>query len=115
MFMPTAKKLVLRKTEIKTPPLSTAARVEIGQLLRRLLQGEMLPMPQSRPMPSIAPRVHELRVNDQDQTWRLIYRIDPDAIVVVELFSKKTPMTPLPTLERCQKRLKTYQADKETI
>lgn len=66
-------------------------------------------------MPSIAPRVHELRVNDQDQTWRLIYRIDPDAIVVVELFSKKTPATPLPTIERRQKRLKTYDADKETI
>ena len=33
------KKLILYKTEIKTPPLSTSARVEIGQLLRKLLEG----------------------------------------------------------------------------
>lgn len=109
----TDKKLVLRKTELKTPPLSTAARVEFGQLLRRLLAGEMLQLPQSRPMPSIGARVYELRVGDQNQTWRLVYRIDPDAIVVVELFSKKTPQTPLPTIELCQKRFKAYDADKQ--
>lgn len=104
---------MLRKTEIKTPPLSTSSRVEMGQLLKRLLAGEMLQLPQSRPMPSIASHVHELRVNDQDQTWRLIYRIDSDAIVAVELFSKKTPETPLAVIERSRKRLKTYDADKK--
>lgn len=105
--------MVLRRTEIKTPPLSTHARVEIGQLLKRLLVGESLQLPHSRPMPSIGPHVHELRVNDQEQTWRLIYRIDADAIVAVQLFSKKTPQTPLDVIELCRKRLNLYDADRE--
>ena len=50
---------------------------EIGMLLRELQDGELLSMPQSRPMPDIGSRCHELRVNDRSKTWRLIYRIDP--------------------------------------
>lgn len=38
--------------EVKTPPLSKAARIETGFLLRRLQHGEKLTMPQSRPMQS---------------------------------------------------------------
>ena len=59
-------------------------------------------------MPSIGPRCHELRVNDTDTTWRLIYRIDPDAIVVVEVFAKKTQKTPKDVIQACKKRLKEY-------
>jgi hypothetical protein len=51
-------------------------------------------MPQSRPMSSIGLRCHELRINDADTTWRLIYRIDQDAIVIAEVFAKKTEKTP---------------------
>ena len=65
-------------------------------------------MPQSRPMPSIGSRCHELRVNDADMTWRLIYRIDPDAIVIAEIFAKKTEKTPKDVIEACKKRLKEY-------
>ena len=35
-------------------------------------------------MPSIAPACHELRVQDEGQTWRIVYRIDSDAIVILE-------------------------------
>jgi phage-related protein len=45
-------------------------------------------------MPSIGARCHELRVQDETVTWRLVYRIEPKAIVVVEVFTKKTPATP---------------------
>jgi phage-related protein len=65
-------------------------------------------MPQSRPRPSIGSRCHELRVNDADTTWRLIYRIDPDAIVIAEVFAKKTEKTPKDVIEACKKRLKEY-------
>ena len=65
-------------------------------------------MPQSRPMPGIAPRCHELRINDGDTTWRLIYRIDPDAIVITEVFAKKTEKTPKDVIQACKKRLKEY-------
>lgn len=65
-------------------------------------------MPQSRPMPTIGSRCHELRINDADTTWRLIYRIDPDAIVILEVFAKKTEKTPKDVIEACKKRLKEY-------
>lgn len=94
--------------EIKTPPLSAAARVEMGYLLRRLQRGELLAMPASRPMPTIGRRCHELRVKDADAEWRLIYRIDPDAIVIVDLFRKKTAATPVGVIELAKARLRSY-------
>jgi phage-related protein len=75
------KPLVWLHGEIKTPPLSSAARTEAGYLLRKLQMGELLSLPHSRPMPSIGSRCHELRIDDQDKTWRILYRIDNDAIV----------------------------------
>lgn len=94
--------------EVKTPPLSREARIETGFLLRRLQRSERLSMPQSRPMPSIGARCHELRINDADTTWRLVYRIDPDAIVIAEVFAKKTEKTPKEVVQACKNRLKEY-------
>jgi hypothetical protein len=50
--------------EVKSPPLSQAARLETGWLLRRLQQGENLSLPHSRPLPSLGVRCHELRVRE---------------------------------------------------
>jgi phage-related protein len=94
--------------QVKTPPLSQEARIGTGFLLRQLQRGERLRMPESRPMPSIGSRCHELRINDADTTWRLIYRIDPDAIVIAEVFAKKTEKTPKDVTQACKKRLKEY-------
>ena len=105
---PTDKPLVWLHGEVKTPPLSTAARVEAGLLLRRLQRGEKLAMPSARPMPSIGPRCHELRVNDENSTWRILYRVDPDAVVILEVFSKKTAQTPKAVIENCKRRLREY-------
>jgi len=102
------KPLVWLHGELKTPPLTKAARVEAGYLLRRLQRGENLGMPHSRPMPSIGRRCHELRLVDERRTWRLVYRIDTDAIVILEVFAKKTPATPQAVIRSCQKRLKEY-------
>jgi phage-related protein len=66
------KPLAWLRGEIKTPPFSAVARIESGYLLRRLQQGEKLGLPHSRPMPTIAPGCHELRVRDQDHVWRII-------------------------------------------
>ena len=68
------KPLVWLHGEIKTPPFSAEARLEVGVLLRRLQQGERLGLPASRPMPAIGRRCHELRIVDADQTWRIVYR-----------------------------------------
>ncbi|MDA2921515.1 type II toxin-antitoxin system RelE/ParE family toxin, partial [Desulfobacterota bacterium AH_259_B03_O07] len=94
--------------EIKSPPFSKAARIEAGFLLRLLQKGESLGLPQSRPMASICSRCHELRINDGKVTWRIVYRIDSDAIVICEVFKKKTNKTPKNILDVCKERLKTY-------
>jgi phage-related protein len=105
---PKDKPLVWLHGEVKTPPLSAAARVEAGFLLRRLQQGARLEMPHSRPMPSIGPRCHELRIVDVAATWRVVYRADSDAVVIAEVFSKKTPQTPQSVIDSCRRRLKEY-------
>ena len=102
------KPLVWLHGEVKTPPFSVDARVEAGLLLRRLQQGEKLSMPHSRPMPSIGKRCHELRIDDADATWRIVYRTDPDAIVVLEVFEKKTRQTPKQVIDNCKQRIRKY-------
>lgn len=77
-------------------------------MLRRLQRGELLGMPHSRPLPSIGPRCHELRINDAGVTWRIVYRTDSDAIVILEVFSKQTRTTPKAVIEACRRRLREY-------
>jgi phage-related protein len=107
------KPLVWLHGQVKTPPFSQSARLEAGFLLRRLQQGEALSLPQSRPMPSIGARCHELRIRDAEQNWRIIYRVDSDAILILEVFSKKTQTTPKLVIETCQQRLRRYERDKQ--
>jgi phage-related protein len=103
------KPLVWLRGQVKTPPFSARARIEAGFLLRRLQQGESLSLPHSRPMPGIGPQCHELRIGDGDHAWRLVYSVEPDAVVILEVFSKKTQTTPETVLDACRKRLKAYR------
>jgi len=59
-------------------------------------------------MSSIGRRCHELRIDDANATWRIIYRIDPDAVIVLEVFSKKTQRTPKAVVDTCKRRLRNY-------
>jgi phage-related protein len=102
------KPLVWLHGEIKTPPFSAEGRVEAGTLFRRLQEGESLGMPHSRPMPGIGPRCHELRVRDERANWRIIYRLDQDAIVIAEVFTKTTRQTPKHVINACRRRLGLY-------
>lgn len=68
-------------------------------------------MPHSRPMPSIGKRCHELRIDDVNGAWRIVYRIDSDAIVVLEVFEKKTQQTPKQVIESCKQRIKNYDGN----
>ena len=103
-----SKPLVWLHGEVKTPPLSQAARIETGYLLRSLQEGENLSLPHSRPMPSIGARCHQLRISDRNSTWRIVYRVDPDAIVILEVFKKTTAKTPLSVIDTCKRRLRMY-------
>ena len=105
---PKDKPLAWLHGEVKTPPFSTAARIHAGYLLRLLQRGETLSMPESRPMPDVGPRCHELRIDDQNVIWRIVYRIDSDAVVIGDVFKKKTAKTPKRILALCQRRLREY-------
>ena len=107
---PNDKPLVWLHGEVQTPPFPKTARLEAGYLLRALQRGEKLSLPQSRPMPSIGARCHELRIVDENLNWRIVYRIEPDAIVILEVFEKKTNRTPKPVTDVCKKRIKEYES-----
>lgn len=95
--------------EVKSPPMSLEARREIGFLLRELQEGVSLSMPHSRPMTVIGSRCQELRVNDRNKTWRVILRVDSDAILILEVFEKKTNKTPQAVIDACRQRTKRYE------
>ena len=67
-------------------------------------------MPHSRPMPSIGARCHELRIKDRDIDWRIVYRIDADAIVILEVFNKTTNRTPKHVIDTCKRRIAQYDS-----
>ena len=107
--MASGKPLVWLHGEVKTPPFSRGARIQIGFLLRRLQNGELIEMPVSRPMPVIGANCHELRIDDGDGTWRILYHVDRDAIVILDIFPKKSRTTPKHMINVAQKRLRMYQ------
>jgi len=80
---PKDKPLVWMYGEVKSPPLSKLARLQAGFLLRLLQRGDKV-------------------------SWRIVYRIDADAIVIAEVFSKKTGKTPKKIIEICKARLREY-------
>ena len=97
---------------IAAPPMSGEAKREAGYVLRRIQQVEMLSLPVSRPMPDIGPRCHELRITDANRIWRIIYRIDDDAILVLDVFQKSTRTIPKSVIKNCQARLSEYERTK---
>jgi len=104
------KPVVWLHGEVKTPPFTPEGRQEAGILLRLLQEGERLGMPQAEPLPHVGPRCGALRVRNAEQNWRIMYRIDSDAVLVVEMYPKKTRKIPDEVIERCKKRLKQYDA-----
>ncbi|TBR19651.1 type II toxin-antitoxin system RelE/ParE family toxin [bacterium] len=102
------KPVVWLAGKIESPPFSIQARREAGALIRALQNGFALGMPHSRPMPTIGPRCHELRVEDEGCSWRIVYRTDRDAILIADIFRKKTEKTPGSVIAACRQRLKRY-------
>ena len=107
-WSPEDKPLVWLHGEVKTPPFGKAARIEAGVLFRQLQQGTVLSLPHSRPMPQLGARCHELRIVDEAVTWRILYRTDQDAIVIAEVFAKKTQATSKKVIDTCKGRYRDY-------
>ena len=98
--------------EIKTPPMSEAARREAGFLVGRLQEGVSLSMPHARPMPSIGRGCLELRIIDETVTWRVMCRVDSDVVLVIHSFAKKTGATPKAIIDLCKRRLALFDSMK---
>lgn len=77
-------------------------------LLRLLQNGQRLGMPQAEPLPKAGPRCGALRVRDAQHNWRIMYRIDTDAVLILEVYPKKTRKIPGEVIGRCRQRLKQY-------
>jgi phage-related protein len=100
--------LELQKERLKERLVREVSVLEAGFLLRRLQKGSNVGMPQARPMPSVGRRCRELRIRDENKNWRNMVRIDEDAVVVVDVFEKKTRTTPAKVIAVCKDRLKRY-------
>jgi phage-related protein len=59
-------------------------------------------------MPSIGSRCHEIRVRDENRIWRVVYRLDPDAILIAGVFSKTTRRTSKHDIDDCRRVLRRY-------
>jgi phage-related protein len=105
-----AKPLVWLRRGIKTPPLSRNARVELGYRLRLLQEGVVLRMPHCRPMRAAGKSCYELRVRDAGFNWRLVFRVDDDAIVIAGLFRKTSRSSTDRLIEVSRRRFSRYDA-----
>lgn len=108
------KPLLILHGGIRTPPFSEEARRKVGFLLRMLQKNHQLSMPVSRPMPSIGRACHELRITDPKTniSWRILYRLDPKSVIIIDIFKKKTQETPKSVLEKAKRRLREYDVEK---
>ena len=106
----TRKPLVWLHGEVKTPPFSPEGRQEAGMLLRLLQEGEKLEMPQAEALSDVGPHCGALRIRDAGHNWRIMYRVDADAVLVLDVYSKKTRKIPDEVVNRCKLRLRQYDA-----
>src|SRR5882762_10956871 len=70
-------------------------RRELGKAIFDLQKGQKISMPLSRPMPSVAAGVEELRVKDRTGAYRVFYYLRlADSVLIFHAFAKKTRTTP---------------------
>lgn len=82
-------------------------REDLADAIARLERGHNLSMPLSRPMPSIAKGVHELRLKDRSGVYRVIYFLaGASGIWLLHAFKKTTQATSLQDIAIAKDRLK---------
>ena len=85
---------------------STFPERRAGFLLRLLQQGQVLAMPISRPMAVIDERCHVSRIKGGSMVWSIAYRLDPVAVIILDVFRKQTRTTPKRIIAACRRRLR---------
>ncbi len=71
-------------------------------------------MPQAELLPNVGPRCGALQLRDAEHNWRIMYRADSDAVLVLNVYSKKTRKMPDEVISRCKDRLKRYDSAART-
>lgn len=86
----------------------TEVKKDILQAERELSKGVKLSMPLSRPMPSIGKGVHELRLKDKGNEYRVIYFFvtDEGRIYFIHAFHKKSQTTEKKNMDLAKKRIR---------
>ncbi len=97
--------IVLRACQRELEAFPEEIRGDLADVLARLDAGLLLSMPLSRPMPSIGPGVHELRLRDRSGAYRVVYAlVQRGTVHVLHAFKKTTRDTPARNLELAKKR-----------
>jgi phage-related protein len=79
----------------------------MGKAILELQRGAVLKMPLARPMPSVGPGVHELRIKVASGAYRSLYVVKfREAVYVLHVFKKRSRATSLRDIELGRKRLK---------
>lgn len=100
------------KEEIREFP--EEVRRELGKAIFELQKGINIGMPLSKPIPSVAIGVEELRIKDRSGIYRtMYYKKHKDGILILSGFMKKTQKTPQQEIELAQKRLKELLNEKK--
>jgi phage-related protein len=87
---------------------------ELGKAIFDLQKGNSLGMPLSRPMPSVALGVEELRVRDSTGIYRTFYyKKSARGILILHAFVKKTQKTPNQEIDIAKKRLKEMLSEED--
>ena len=84
---------------------------EIEKITRDLVLQDFnldLPLQKDALVTKLSEAIVYLLLHDLEKLWNLLYRIDVDAIVIVEVFSKKTGKTPKGVIETCKASLREY-------
>jgi phage-related protein len=108
----TRKPLIWLNGEVKSPPFLEDSRIKAGTNLRLLQEGCSLALPISRHLPDIGRNCYELRIREAQHFWRIVYHLDTDAVVILEVYGKDTNKMPRHVLDVCKARLKRYHEDK---
>ena len=90
--------------------MGATARREAGFLLGLLQGGDVLGMPQARPLFDVAPRLYELRIRETGKQWRIFYRVDADRVLLIHQINKTTPTLTEQDKNLVNRRLATYDA-----
>jgi len=86
---------------------SIEVRKELGKAIYDLQRGEVLSMPLSRPMASVALGAAELRIRDRNGIYRVFYYVkSARGVLVFHAFVKKDRATPSAELNIGRSRLK---------